>query len=246
MTIEPRSARCPRALWLVVPFSIAAASCGSQAQAQAARAQPAEAYLLDRGQEIALARSAGPEAVSDEATILVLTQTGDYETAENGTNGWTCFVGRGWTGPAPVREGRRVLGAENFETNRLGPQCFNALASKSVLAWHRFTTRLFLTGETAETVSDRVQDALKSGELSVPELGAMSYMLSSRQHLNDRIGAWNPHFMFYTPYADGAELFGTEQITTDAPFVTDGGSPWATTTVVAARFSDGSPAPHIR
>lgn len=246
MTNEPRSAWRHRALWLVVPFSIAAASCGTQAQAQAARAQPAEAYLLDRSEEIALARSAGPAAVSSEATILVLTAEGDYETVAEGTNGWSCFVGRGWTGPAPIRDGRRVLSAENFDPARLGPQCFNALASESVLEWHRFTTRLFLAGEDAESVEDRVQRGLESGELSVPKQGAMSYMLSSGQHLNDRMGAWNPHFMFYTPYAEGAALFGTEQITTDAPFVTDAGSPWATTTVVAARFSDGSPAPHTR
>lgn len=246
MTNVSRSPRHHRALWLVVPFSIAAASCSSQAQAQAARAQPTADYLLDRAEEIALARSAGPEAVSSGATILVLAETGEYEIAEVGSNGWSCFVGRGWSGPAPIRDGRRVLSPENFEPHRLGPQCFNALASETVLAWHRFTTRLFLAGEDAESVEDRVQGALESGELSVPQPGAMSYMLSSGQHLNDRMGSWNPHFMFYTPYADGAELFGTDRITTDAPFVTDAGGPWATTTVVAARFSDGSPAPHTR
>ncbi|MEM7414218.1 MAG: hypothetical protein AAF389_01905 [Gemmatimonadota bacterium] len=230
---------------LVVVLGAGMASSASSADAQEVRALDAEAYLMDRREEVSLARSAGPDAVSEDATILVLTSAGEYEVASRGSNEWVCFVGRGWTGPAPIRDGRRVLSDGNFDADRRGPQCFNGLAVQSVLEWHRLTTRLFLTGHTAEQVEDRVAEALDSGDLSIPKSGAMSYMLSARQQLNPRVGRWNPHYMFYTPYADGSALYGTRGITTDLPFVTDGGGPWAITTVVAPAFSDGTPAPFL-
>src|ERR1700744_3648997 len=51
---------------------------------------PIEQYLMERNQEIALARSAAPEAISRDATVLVLGRHG-YETAVEGKNGWVCM-----------------------------------------------------------------------------------------------------------------------------------------------------------
>jgi len=60
---------------------------------------PVDQYLMaDRGAEIALARSAAPESISRDATVLVLGRKG-YETAVAGRNGFVCFVGRSWLGP---------------------------------------------------------------------------------------------------------------------------------------------------
>jgi hypothetical protein len=56
---------------------------------------PIEQYLMDRTAEIALARNAAPDAISRDATVLVLGRRG-YETAVEGKNGWVCMVGRGW------------------------------------------------------------------------------------------------------------------------------------------------------
>ena len=56
---------------------------------------PVEQYLMDRDAEIALARSAAPDAISHDASVIVLTRHG-YETAVQGKNGWVCWVGRGW------------------------------------------------------------------------------------------------------------------------------------------------------
>ena len=59
---------------------------------------PREQYLIpDRNAEIALARTAAPEAISRDATILVLGKHG-YETALEGKNGWVCAVERGFGG----------------------------------------------------------------------------------------------------------------------------------------------------
>jgi hypothetical protein len=57
---------------------------------------PVARYLMpDRNEEIALARSAAPAAISRAADVLVLGAHG-YETAIKGHNGFTCFVGRSW------------------------------------------------------------------------------------------------------------------------------------------------------
>src|SRR5215469_12426794 len=58
-----------------------------------------EQYLMpDRNAEIAMARSAAPEAISSDAKILVLGWRG-YETAIEGRNGFVCMVERSWIQP---------------------------------------------------------------------------------------------------------------------------------------------------
>jgi len=75
------------------------ASAGSAA-AQTARPYPDRAPIdqyrvASQAEEIALARSAAPPAISDKAQVLVLGAQG-YETAVDGTNGFVCIVERSW------------------------------------------------------------------------------------------------------------------------------------------------------
>src|SRR5712692_8460527 len=56
---------------------------------------PVEQYLMERNAEILLARSAAPDSISSDATILVLGRQG-YETAVRGKNGFVCMVERSW------------------------------------------------------------------------------------------------------------------------------------------------------
>ena len=72
-----------------------------QAQAQDAKAPspsiaPLNQYLMERNAEIALARSAAPESISQDAEVMVLGGHG-YETAVKGKNGFVCVVQRSWT-----------------------------------------------------------------------------------------------------------------------------------------------------
>ena len=63
---------------------------------------PLDQYLIaDRNAEIALARSAAPDAISGDAKILILGRHG-YETAVEGKNGFVCLVERGWMSPPMV------------------------------------------------------------------------------------------------------------------------------------------------
>jgi hypothetical protein len=58
---------------------------------------PVDQYLMERNAEILLARSAAPDSISSDATVLILGRQG-YETAVEGRNGWVCMAERGWMG----------------------------------------------------------------------------------------------------------------------------------------------------
>ena len=61
---------------------------------------PVEEYLMtDRNAEIALARTAAPDSIAHDATVLVLGMHG-YETAVEGKNGFVCVVERAWMSPS--------------------------------------------------------------------------------------------------------------------------------------------------
>ena len=89
------------ALAILVQVSLLGAATQSRAQAQTEKAlypvmAPLDQYLIsDESSEIALARSAAPPSLSDEAEVMVLHRDG-YQVAEKGRNGFLCFVMRSW------------------------------------------------------------------------------------------------------------------------------------------------------
>lgn len=157
---------------------------------------PVEQYLMDRDAEIALARSAAPESVSRDATVLVLGRRG-YETAVQGKNGFVCLVARGLVGPPdwPEHWSPKVHGAE----------CLNPQAARSILPYHELRTRLALAGDSTEEAMDKIRAVLCHGELPAPEPGAMSYMMAKGSYLTDEGGHNGPHVMFYVAAADQAD-----------------------------------------
>src|SRR5208283_1286628 len=87
---------------------------------------PIEQYLMDQTAEIALARSAAPESISRDATVLVLGRHG-YETAVEGKNGFVCMVERSWT--AGIDE------PEFWNPKLRAAICFNPPAARSYLQY---------------------------------------------------------------------------------------------------------------
>src|SRR6202047_5209021 len=87
---------------------------------------PIDQYLMDRDAEIALARSAAPDAISHAASVIVLTRHG-YETAVQGKNGWVCWVGRGWM---PMFDH-----PELWNPKVRAAECINPPAARSVLPY---------------------------------------------------------------------------------------------------------------
>lgn len=157
---------------------------------------PIEQYLMtDRNVEMALARSAAPGSISDNATVLVLGRHG-YETAVNGKNGFVCVVERGWMSPADA--------PEFWNPKIRGPICFNPPAARSILPTTYKRTEMVLEGKTEAEIINGNKVAFERGELPALEPGAMSYMMSKQAYLTDHDDHNLAHLMFYTPPLDSA------------------------------------------
>src|SRR5260370_14126015 len=117
---------------------------------------PVEQYLMtDRNAEIALARSAAPEAISSDADVLVLGRHG-YETAVKGKSGFVCAVERGWMGPFNGED------AANFWNPKIrGPICFNPPAARSILPLTYKRTEMILAGQSKTQIIDGIKTFLK-------------------------------------------------------------------------------------
>jgi hypothetical protein len=199
-------------LGLVVLGAAQAASAGSQASGVAyPQMAPAAEYLMpDRAVEISLARSAAPAAIAGSATVLVLSSKG-YETAVNGTNGFTCLVERAWMSP---------FDSPQFWNPKLrGPVCYNPAATRSILPITRYRTKLAQSGVPKIQMFDEIRAAIARKELPAPEPGAMSFMMSKDGYLGDDVGHWHSHLMFYIPGTDisswGANLPGSPVVVDD-------------------------------
>ncbi len=166
---------------------------------------PLDQYLMeDRSSEIALARSAAPEAISRDAEVLVLGRHG-YETAIQGKNGFVCIVERSWTAP--------IDNPDFWNPKLRGPLCLNAAAARSYLPRTIKKTDLILAGRSKAQMVETIAAAIDKKELPAMEPGAMCYMLSKQGYLSDREGHWHPHLMFFFSQADpatwGADLPGS-------------------------------------
>ena len=196
-----------------------------------------EQYLMpDRNAEIALARSAAPEAISGDARILVLGRRG-FETAVEGQNGFVCMVERSWMSP--------FNSAEFWSPAVRVPICFNPGAARSILPLYAKRTDLVLAGRSKAQIIDSIKAGFANKELSIPEPGSMSYMMSRAGYLNHALGHYVPHLMFYLPLTDesswGADL--RDSPVTLNPQFEGGPEPITEFTVSVPRWSDGTPAP---
>jgi hypothetical protein len=196
-----------------------------------------EQYLMpDRDAEIALARSAAPEAISADAKILVLGWRG-YETAIEGRNGFVCMVERSWMSP--------FNSAEFWNPKTRAPMCFNPAAAQSILPLTFKRTEMVLAGLSKAQMIDSIKVGFDNKELPTPEPGAMCYMMSRAGYLNDALGHYVPHLMFYFPLTDksswGADL--PDSPVTLNPQFRDGPEPITEFVIAVDKWSDGTTAP---
>ncbi|HEY6304682.1 MAG TPA: zf-HC2 domain-containing protein [Terriglobales bacterium] len=196
-----------------------------------------EQYLmLDRNAEIAMARSAAPQAISSDAKILVLGWRG-YETAMEGKNGFVCMVERSWMSP--------FNSMEFWNPKVRVPQCFNPAAARSILPLTINRTGMVLAGLSKAQMIDSIKAGFANKELPVPEPGAMCYMMSRASYLNDALGHYVPHLMFYFPLTDksswGADL--PDSPVTLNPQFRDGPEPITEFVIPVGKWSDGTAAP---
>jgi hypothetical protein len=195
---------------------------------------PVDQYLMpDEGSEIALARSAAPKSISDGAEVLVLGRDG-YKTAVKGENGFVCMVERSWTAPSDD--------PDFWNPKIRSPICFNAPAVRSYLPITLMKTQLILAGKSKEEMFKAIESALDKKELPPLEAGAMCYMMSKQQYLNDDGKSWHPHVMFYVA-GDVASSWGANLPGSPMIAVNDPEARVTTFMVVLHHWSDGTPGP---
>jgi hypothetical protein len=212
-----------------------------QATAQAEKtAYPAmaalDAYLIaDQKSEIALARSAAPPSIANGAEVMVLGRTG-FTTAVKGTDGFLCLVERSW--------GASTDDPEFWNPKVRSPICFNPAAARTFAPIFLMKTKLALEGKSKTEILATTASALDKKELPALEPGAMCYMMSKQQYLNDRGMSWHPHLMFFVS-GDAAKSWGADQPGSPMMSANDPEERVTIFMVWVGNWSDGSPAPRM-
>src|SRR5580658_2189868 len=218
---------------IVLPGAISAARA-QEATAKYPAMAPLDNYLIaDASAEIALARSGAPASIADNAEVMVLRRTG-YETAVKGTNGFLCIVERGW--------GATTDFPEFWNPKIRSPICFNAAAARSFAQIYLMKTKLVLQGKSKAEILAATTSAMDKKELPPLEAGAMCYMFSKQQYLNDEGLNWHPHLMFFVS-GDAGKSWGADL---PGPPVMAANDPEERATIMmvwVGQWSDGSPAP---
>lgn len=192
---------------------------------------PVAQYLMPRADEIALAKSAAPASISDQAEILVLGPKG-FETAVKGSNGFVCYVARSWDND--------FNNAEFWNPKVRGPICANAATARSVLPSVLQRTQWAMSGLSKAEILARTKAAIATKQITAPEAGAMSLMLSKQGYLGDQAGGpWHPHVMFWGPPGPGSN-WGADAA--GSPIFSDAADvlPYTMYFIPVRRWSDGT------
>ena len=227
--------------FLVLAFLVQVGVLGAsrQAGAQAEKVSysamaPFNEYLMpEENAEIALARTAAPAQIADGAEVMVLGRKG-YTTAVKGTNGFLCLVERAW--------GAASDEPEFWNPKVRSPICFNPAAARSFATIFLMKTKLVLAGKSKSEIVKATEMALDKKELPALEPGAMCYMMSKQQYLNDRGMSWHPHLMFFVS-GDAEKSWGANVPGSPILAASDPEERVTIFMVPVGNWSDGTPAP---
>lgn len=170
-TLSSQNCVCASTLRLVFILQLLAASTASGAVFP----------ILDEECEAALALSAAPKHLQNEASIYVLGKQG-YSMFRDGTNPYTCIVQR------------------NHPTSLL-PVCFDIEGTGTIVQTILGTSALVLNGKTDTEINAAIIEGFERGEYSEPLLSSVSYMLSDFNWMYDesseKLNKLGPHSMIF-------------------------------------------------
>lgn len=172
----------------LINIAFAVSSVAAQS-AKYPRMASIDQYMMERDAEIQLARSAAPDSISRDATVLYLGRQG-YETAVEGKNGFVCMVGRSWLAPFDWNEfwNPKVRAAD----------CMNRQAARSIVPLIILRSKMVIAGRSKAEMLSAIKLAYASGQVPKLENGAMDYMMSKSSYLTDEGDHNLPHLMFFT------------------------------------------------
>jgi hypothetical protein len=182
--------------------------------AQVLSAQRALPPLMSPDREIALAESAAPPLIANEASIFLL-HRGGFVLLRQGSNGFTCFVARAMPG-------------------EIEPICYRDEEKTHMLVAREFMEQqLREKGLNDAAVEAEIGQGYRRGELRPSQNFGLAYMLSPCNRVTDQSGqlvSEHPHLMFYAPYTTNAQLGLSrpqEHGGSCTPFILFEGEPWA-------------------
>ena len=188
-------------------------ACSSVSYAQQAKDWMLEKMPTDLETEYAL--SALPVHLRDGATVYLLNPTRGYYMARKGTNGFSAFVER-----TDWQRGE-------FVQDMFAPEGFDSIGSATLVPIFFEIAAMRASGKfTGSQVRDIVIKKVKDGTYKAPPRTGVCYMLSPLFRANPGGGIINmvmPHYMFYAPYMDDADIGGGWVTGGHQPFIINTG-----------------------
>lgn len=197
---------------LSVVFFVASSVTGAAAQDY----PPLSEYLMDKNEEIAMARTAAPNHISSKASVMVLTNQG-FTIAEEGENGFLCMVLRGFSAPTYSPKPMRNF---VYASKLRAPICYDRNSARDVFPLQQLKTKLGIQGMNPDEIGKVVAEAYVTGKLPRLERVSFAYMMSGHQNLNGEGNQFKPHMMVYAPWYDNKTL-GGNPMGGALPFVLD-------------------------
>jgi hypothetical protein len=158
-------------------------------RANAVGAQPLP-ELLPQEQEIALALSAAPEHLRNNAGLYVLKRNG-FVKVRDSTNGFTCIVNR----DHPLNQ---------------KPVCFDAEGTATILPKILRFGELLMQGKAMSEIDAEIAEGFQTRKYISPRRPGVAYMLSgdirSYNPHTGKVESFPPHVMFYAPNLTNADL----------------------------------------
>lgn len=157
------------------------------------------------------ALSALPPHLRKEATVYLLDPAKGYYMDQKGINGFICYVERTeWEWG-------------EFRKDLTMPISFDAAGAKAVFPVARDVAAMRASGRfTAKQIRNIVIERIRKGVYEAPSRSGISYMLEpvmrgypGNPDNNQILTMSMPHYMFYAPYLDNADIGGND----GGPFV---------------------------
>ena len=161
----------------------------ASAAAQSVPAVTTQPALMDGQREIALALSACPVFVADNAAVYVLEKSG-YVKVRESQNGFTAII-------------------QHSVPTAQEPRCMDVEGTRTHLPRILKVAELRVQGKSRDEIQRVVADAFAKGIFQPPARFGVDYMLSTENRVPNQegvVGPYPPHVMFYAPYLTNADL----------------------------------------
>jgi hypothetical protein len=212
-----------------IPLIILASTPALAGARQSSPGYPVAPKPLAEAEEIAMALSAAPGEISDNADIYVLRGT-EFFKVRTGTNGCACLVGR------DLHEGSRY------------PICYDQEGTRTTMRREMLEGSLRAKGISEAEVQRKVTAAYASGDLHWPSKASLAYMMSPQQVLFSspeadgvRVGAWSPHVMLMLPNVEPNQMGLATESKVSVIQIHKQGSGHSELIVKVPAWSDGKP-----